>query len=280
MLLRLLPLLLLIPAGITAQINADTFEEKADNGIDIFVKNNEFCPVTFVFKLNLTNMSASPDNVDTLVVPARTERFLAYQLRFDLDARTFGYGYEYTSNFGDHTSDDFTQNHLYELPFAPGTTQPVSQGYNGRFSHRGALSLDFDMPTGTPVHAARAGVVAMVEEQFDQGCPSKRCEEYTNEVVILHSDGTFGEYVHLRQNGAFVEEGDQVEAGQLIGESGATGFANGPHLHFSVYRQKMDGRTYVPTAFRVADRQSKQGARTQVISELLAGQTYRRPAEK
>lgn len=270
MLLRLFSLLLLLPAGLFAQIDADTFEEDVKNGLDLYIKNEEHTPVTFVFKFSLTNMTTVPANTDTLVVPPRTERFLAYQLRIKPDVREYGFGYEYTSNFGDHTPDTFTVNYVYELPYAPGTAELISQGYNGTFSHRGALSLDFEMSQGTPVHAARGGVVAMVEERFDEGCPSKRCEEFTNEVVILHSDGTFGEYVHLRQNGAFVEEGEVVKVGQLIGESGATGFANGPHLHFSVYRQKMSGRTYVPTVFRTA--------RTQVPSKLEKGKTYRRPA--
>lgn len=270
MLLRFMLLLMVLPAGTCAQISADTFEEKAKEGIDLYVRNEEYSPVTFVFQLQLKNMTASPANTKTIVVPPRTERFLAYKLRIAPDAQAYGYGYEYNSNFGDHTVDTFTVDHVYELPYAAGTTQLVSQGYNGKFSHRGALSLDFDMPEGTPVHAARAGVVVMVEERFDEGCPSKRCEEFTNEVVILHKDGTFGEYVHLRQNGAFVAEGDEVKAGQLLGESGATGFANGPHLHFSVYRQKMDGRTYVPTVFRVA--------RTQEPSKLQEQRKYRRPA--
>ena len=269
MLRKILPLLLLIPAGLSAQIDADTFEEVVENGLNLYVRNDEYMPVTFVFTLSLVNMTAAPANTDTLVVPPRTERFLAYQIRIKPDVRQYGYGYEYTSNFGDHTTDTFTVNHVYELPFAPGTAQWVSQGYDGEFSHRGALSLDFDMPEGTPVHAARSGIVAIMEERFDRGCPSKRCEEFTNEIIILHDDGTFAEYAHLRQNGAFVEEGERVEAGQLIGESGATGFANGPHLHFSVYRQKMDGRTYVPTVFRVA------GA--QVPSKLTEKRRYRRP---
>ncbi|MEM6772000.1 MAG: M23 family metallopeptidase [Bacteroidota bacterium] len=271
MLPRILLFCLLFSSTLTAQLAIEVFEEEVDKGVDLFIKNDEYCPVTFVFKLQLRNMTASPMR-DTLVVPARTERFAAYKLRLSPDARQYGYGYEHTSNFGDHTTDTFTIGHVYELPFAPGTSQVVSQGYNGKFSHQGALSLDFDMPEGTPIHAARGGVVAIVEERFDRGCPSARCLEYTNEVVILHDDGTFGEYVHLRQNGALVERGDRVETGQLIGESGATGFANGPHLHFSVYRQRMKGRQYIPTVFRVAG--------SQVPGKLEERRRYGRPLDR
>lgn len=267
--MRILLLLLLLPCTLCAQIATEILEESKSDGIDIFIRNEEYTPVTFVFKLDLVNMRVTPAASDTLVVPPRAEKFLAYQLRFAPDASQFGYGYEYTSNFGDHTSTAYTTDHVYELPFAPGTEQLVSQAYNGTFSHRGALSLDFDLPEGTDVYAARGGVVVIAEESFDRGCPRRDCQEYTNEVVILHDDGTFGEYVHLQQNGALVEVGERVEAGQRIGKSGATGFANGPHLHFSVYRQLMEGRTYVPTVFRVAG--------TRVPGKLVEQRWYRRP---
>ncbi len=267
--MRILLFLFCCPSFLFAQIKTEVIEENVDGGIDIFISNEEYAPVTFVFKLDLVNINATPTDKDTLVVPARAEKYPAYQLRFAAGAEQFGYGYEYTSNFGDHTSSAYTKDYTYELPFAAGTEQLVSQGYNGNFSHRGALSLDFDMAEGTEVYAARGGVVMIAEERHDRGCPRSSCQEYTNEVVVLHDDGTFGEYVHLKKNGALVAVGDTVTAGQLIGKSGATGFANGPHLHFSVYRQLMDGRMYVPTAFRVAG--------TQVPSKLQAKRSYRRP---
>jgi murein DD-endopeptidase MepM/ murein hydrolase activator NlpD len=234
-----------------AQVNADSFEEEVENGYDIYVRNEEYSPVTFEFKLSLTNMSAEPSKTTTIVVPARTERLLAYKLRILPKTNRFGMGYEYTTNLGDHTLTGHDSDIVYELPFAVGTTELVSQGYKGRFSHQDALALDFDMPEGTAIHAARGGLVVKVEERFKEGCPQPRCQDFANEVVILHDDGTFGEYAHLRTNGALVDLGQTVVTGQLIGESGTTGFANGPHLHFSVFRQKMETREYIPTLFRV-----------------------------
>jgi murein DD-endopeptidase MepM/ murein hydrolase activator NlpD len=69
------------------------------------------------------------------------------------------------------------------------------------------------------------------------------CGQYANFVVILHSDGTTGEYYHLAEGGALVEVGDNVVRGQAIALSGNTGHTTMPHLHFAVYRAIDWGRT-------------------------------------
>ena len=55
-----------------------------------------------------------------------------------------------------------------------------------------------------------------------------------NYVNIRHSDGTLGNYYHLKQGGSAVKIGDKVKKGQLIAYSGNTGYTTAPHLHFSV----------------------------------------------
>lgn len=133
------------------------------------------------------------------------------------------------------THDD---NHLYLLPYATGTSYRVIQAYASDFSHKGAeqFAIDFRMPEGTPVHAARRGVVAKVVEHNSVGCSRNECSRYANYIVILHDDGTTGEYYHLQQFGALVAERTSVEAGDMIGLSGNTGLTTVPHLHFAVYR--------------------------------------------
>jgi len=110
------------------------------------------------------------------------------------------------------------------------------------------------MSIGTPVHAARDGVVARVIESNDKGCWQDGCGQYANFIVIMHDDGTTGEYYHLQQNGAFVEVGEQVVTGQEIGLSGNTGHTALPHLHFAVYRATRGGQPQsVPVNFISAD---------------------------
>jgi murein DD-endopeptidase MepM/ murein hydrolase activator NlpD len=133
------------------------------------------------------------------------------------------------------THDD---DYLYMLPYASGTSYRVIQGFDSRFSHSGVeqFAVDFKMDVGTPVHAAREGVVARIEESNDKGCWQDGCGQYANFIVIMHDDGTTGEYYHLQQNGALVDVGDRVEAGEKIGLSGNTGHTALPHLHFAVYK--------------------------------------------
>jgi len=125
----------------------------------------------------------------------------------------------------------------YRLPFKKGETHRVSQGYDGRWSHRGQdrYAVDFVMPEGTTVCAAREGVVVDLKESSEMGGPAKKYVDQDNYVSIAHADGTIGEYHHLKHDGVLVEIGDRITAGQSIGLSGNTGYSTFPHLHFGVY---------------------------------------------
>lgn len=132
---------------------------------------------------------------------------------------------------------------LYQLPFAAGESYPLVQGFGGGWSHRGGskYAVDFAMPVGTPVHAARDGTVVQAVAHHTRGGASRRFIEFANYIVVLHSDGTTGEYHHLMRDGIEVEVGDAVRSGDLLGYSGNTGFSSLPHLHFAVYRPKAFG---------------------------------------
>ena len=70
----------------------------------------------------------------------------------------------------------------------------------------------------------------------------------------MHSDGTFADYSHLTFHVAVVKKGDHVKKDQLLGYSGSTGFASGPHLHFAVFINRIDGkRTFIKTKFRTSE---------------------------
>ena len=125
--------------------------------------------------------------------------------------------------------------HLH-LPFPSGSAVRISQGAHGQFSHNGAQvhAIDFDVPSGTMVVAAGPGRVVAVREDSNAGCADVSCANDANYVIVDQSDGTRVQYYHFQQNGALVDVGDVLCAGEPIGLSGNTGFSSAPHLHLDV----------------------------------------------
>ena len=105
------------------------------------------------------------------------------------------------------------------------------------------------MPIGTPVYAARSGIVLEAEDDFYNGGSNKAYTSEANNIRILHDDGSMAVYAHLELEKAQVHPGMEVEAGQLIGYSGNTGFSTGPHLHFAVQINKGMELVSVPFTF-------------------------------
>jgi murein DD-endopeptidase MepM/ murein hydrolase activator NlpD len=169
-------------------------------------------------------------------------------------------------------SSEVTNNldtYIYDLPFGKGTRHKVIQGYGGRFSHKDKAALDFGMAEGTPVHAAREGIIYSFKDDSNEGGPFAKNEKKANYIIIKHSDGSFGCYWHLQKNGVLVKKGI-VAKGELIGYSGSTGFVLRPHLHFTVKRilnYKKD--SFVRTKFRTS----------KGIEILEKGKTYERPSK-
>ena len=129
----------------------------------------------------------------------------------------------------------------------------IDQGFGGSFSHddvENRHALDFAADIGTPVFAARAGMVMQVEAGFRAGgVASGEARGRANFIRILHDDGSMGLYAHLAVDGVQVRVGQDVAAGQRIGLSGNTGFSTGPHLHFAV--QVNRGMQLISIPFRM-----------------------------
>jgi murein DD-endopeptidase MepM/ murein hydrolase activator NlpD len=120
----------------------------------------------------------------------------------------------------------------FVLPYPVGTSYEVIQGNCSGFGHSGdyAYSYDFGMAIGTPVTAARAGVVSETRTGFHDGDLTPGHENF---VKLQHSDGLISAYSHLST--IHVVPGQSVRAGDLVGTSGNTGETGGtPHLHFHV----------------------------------------------
>ncbi|HQT82782.1 MAG TPA: peptidoglycan DD-metalloendopeptidase family protein [Candidatus Paceibacterota bacterium] len=111
-------------------------------------------------------------------------------------------------------------------PFA--TANP--QVYNGH-GHNG---VDIAAPIGTPIHAALSGIVLGTgDTDLFHNSKGQQCYSFGNWVMIRHNNGINTMYAHLSE--IDVSEGQSVTTGQVIGLSGMTGYATGPHLHFGVY---------------------------------------------
>jgi len=140
----------------------------------------------------------------------------------------------------------------YTVPLPAGRFS-LAQGPGGKFSHTAAQSryaYDLAADEGTPVLAARAGVVMQVERDFyGNGLDMERFGDRANSVRVLHDDGSMGVYAHLQWEGAMVSPGQRVRAGQQLALSGNTGFSSGPHLHFVVQVNRDMELVSVPIEF-------------------------------
>ncbi len=218
-----------------------------DGAIELRARNYRNHPITYTLRVNADD-TTNPQTVTRTLAPQASESAITLQTGGSRD-QDFDYTYEWTVGDKNAQHDD---DYLYALPYASGKSYRVLQGYSSRFSHTGqeAFAVDFDMREGTPVHAARAGVVARVEDSNNRGCWADGCGKFANYIVILHSDGTTGEYYHLEKNGSVVTVGETVKRGQKIGYSGNTGHTTMPHLHFGVYRaSKLGASQSIPVRF-------------------------------
>ncbi|NBA94444.1 peptidoglycan DD-metalloendopeptidase family protein [Pseudomonas sp. R5(2019)] len=203
------------------------------SGITAFVVRNElFAPVEVELKLDgVSNVRTSPPRLVRQVVPARSSVTLA-----SLAARTVGQPPRYTHAFRYALGDPSARPRAYRYPL-PWTGGPfqLTQGANGRYSHfgpKGRYAQDIAMPEGTPIIAARSGMVIKVENNQS----GRGTDPSGNFVRVLHDDGSMGVYLHLMQGSVVVREGQRVGLGAALARSGNTGNSTGPHLHFVIQR--------------------------------------------
>jgi murein DD-endopeptidase MepM/ murein hydrolase activator NlpD len=116
---------------------------------------------------------------------------------------------------------------LWRGPFEAPVREPVTEAFGVRriFNHElktEHLGLDYHAPRGTWVRAANSGRVILARRLFFEG----------NCVIVDHGQGLMTLYMHLSK--FKVRKGQRVRTGQLLGLSGATGRATGPHLHLAV----------------------------------------------
>lgn len=241
--------------------------EKHGRTTSFFLENLQHADVTVTLEMELENLRGTAELPFTATIAPQTKTNI-FNLTPEDRSEDSSWSYTYYATWGSlHVTHD--NDYSYTLPYPAGMKFPVSQGFHGKYSHTGGdcYSIDWKMPEGTPIHAARDGVVVGIKDDSDRGGPDKKYEWDANYILIRHSDGTLGHYVHLQKDGCKVKLGQKVKAGDWIGLSGNTGHSTGPHLHFAVFKAESGKqRETFPIKYRTA----------RVVAEVLAeGRSYR-----
>jgi hypothetical protein len=238
------------------------FEMRRDGDTIVELARNRYAvPVVMRWTFgDLENLEPTGPISDTVMLPAAdkvngagvsvvltTFRIRDMQLAFHRQLQTH-------ARFGDPSARP--EPYAYRLPYRAGTTFSVLQGFHGTFSHRGSneYAVDFDCPVATHVLAARPGLVVAANAAAQGSGTTPDFLEYrrTNFVIVLHDDGTLGEYMHLAPSGVRVTVGQRVERGDELALSGNTGFSSTPHLHFQVMTAATDGISALSFPFQLA----------------------------
>jgi murein DD-endopeptidase MepM/ murein hydrolase activator NlpD len=228
-------------------------QQDAPSGRSYRINNGEPVPVTVGLSVRaLVNLVPPVDDTVRRVVPPNASHVItlaAVERGRPMQARV-----SISIDLGASTTVPDSM-FTYAVPFGGSNPRPLVQGFDGEETHVGSMrySLDFAMPQGTPVLAARAGRVLLIQDGFTEGGSDPRLLERANLVVVAHSDYTMASYGHLLP-GLSVSAGDSVREGQQLGFSGRTGFAGQPHLHFHVGLRMLGepGRT-IPVKLRDRD---------------------------
>ncbi|MNY14137.1 Murein DD-endopeptidase MepM [compost metagenome] len=216
------------------------------NGVhSVYVRNDLYAPVEVELSFaGVKNASGVPGGTIRRVIPLRSSVRLA-KLTATKGGRPLAYVPKFKYSLGDPSGP--TVGYRYPLPWRGGPFR-ISQGANGPYSHFGPKSryaIDIAMPEGTPIIAARGGVVVKTENRQS----GRGTDASGNFVRVLHDDGTMGVYLHLKKGSVCVREGQRVTVGSALALSGNTGNSTGPHLHFVVQRNTGLGLVSIPYQF-------------------------------
>jgi len=218
---------------------------------DVYVDNRLGGPIEVSLMLTeAQNVIADPAMPIRQLLPARA-RVLVSRIYPGPGGEPASYAVGMSAMPGDPTA--VAADVVYNLPMDETSHWEVGQGFHGGFSHsdeQNRYAVDLVVPVGTPVLAARDGVVMQVESAFDKsGLNLQKYSDRANVVRVLHNDGSMAVYAHLAENAVYVRVGEHVGVGQQIALSGNTGYSSGPHLHFCVQVNK--GMRLVSVPFRM-----------------------------
>jgi len=227
----------------------------------IMADNRREAPVSVHIEMTVEeNVVADSSLPLEYVVPPNTRKCLVHISRLYKDRDQ---SFKYTNSWmpGDYTAR-YNPKAGYRLPWQPGESYAVTQAFGGPITthtdRSSQFAVDFNLPIGTPVMAARTGTVVNLEDSYTVGGLERSLLEKANFVDVLHDDGSIATYSHLAEHGVSVHQGQLVHAGEKLGISGSTGYLSGPHLHFVVWRPEYEGKAFtrvsIPVEFCNANR--------------------------
>ena len=223
----------------------------SDANPEIVVHNLYAGPIQIEFDIiERENITISPELPLKFVIPARKESKV-FSIRQQIKNKKWRYRYSSRYVFGNPAAVH-RPSKPYRPPFAAGVSLKIAQSFKGKYSHTEPWSeyaVDIAMPEGTPIYAARSGIIMDIAmDFFTGGSDINKYGERANLVRILHDDGTMAVYAHLKLESVRFGLGMRVDEGTFIAESGNTGFSTGPHLHFVI--QKNIGMNVISIPFQ------------------------------
>lgn len=211
---------------------------KTPDGYHIYAVNKG--PATISLHASIAGENYDSDVQWPISVAVRPHSTIELAKMYQRDkSRPIDFKIKTSRAYGDITAQPNPRS-VYRLPFPNGHAYVVGQAHGGTVSTHtetyNKYAVDFVMPEGTPIVAARDGTVIEVEIGHSEGGTREDLLAKANRIVIMHADGTMATYAHLAQRPPIVFPGRRVNEGELIAWSGNTGFSSGPHTHFAITR--------------------------------------------
>jgi murein DD-endopeptidase MepM/ murein hydrolase activator NlpD len=230
-------------------------ERSTKEGVTLFAQNTYYAPIQLAFRIVMPqNIESNTPLRGMQMLPPRGDATLLSVGAADPSMPvTFDYEYQFLP--GDPQAQH-RPDRPYRFPFGKSSSFLVTQAYPDTVTHTDPSSqyaIDFAMPIGTHIDAARGGVVIEIASDFfEAGVDAAKDGPRANVVRVLHDDGTMSLYGHLNWNSIRVVPGQRIERGEYIADSGNTGFSTGPHLHFVVQRNRGGAIISLPIEFETA----------------------------
>lgn len=216
---------------------------------EVLIENRLYSPISVILKAS-DESAIDTDIVFNKIFTVQGNSMVSLGHIYEIDeTKPFSLTREFS--IGTPTKVEQLKNDEFLIPFKG--RYRVTQAPGGKFSHKGPknrYAVDVAMPVGTPLYAAKDGKVVDMKMYFTKAGLDPAAHGKANYIRISHSDGTMTLYVHLKANSQVVKLGQYVKAGDLIAQSGNTGYTTGPHLHFAVQHNNGVATVSIPFKFK------------------------------